>query len=137
MLDEKQNSPGTDLANRPDRPAADAEWLNSHGQQLLELIRGFGFHVPTTLRTLITVATGQPVSDPPRWCETGCARADEAGNCTIPAESAKYAGTGTPEERHWDGMLARMVVWDNAHIWELGQPRDGILFDCPLFQGRD
>ena len=108
-------------------PEADAEWLRTHGQQILELIRGFGFDAPTTLRRLLTVATGQPLSSPPKWCDTGCRRADGGGNCSIIHHAV------TSANREQDRLFALVRRWMESHTWEFGQPVDGILFDCPCF----
>ena len=124
---------GGELLGSARPPEADPEWLRTHGQQMLDSIRGFGFDVPTTLRQLMTVATGQPLSSPPKWCDTGCIHADDVGDCSIVKRAGIWAGSGTPEAVELDRMLVVSQRWMNAHDWTLGQPVDGILFDCPCF----
>ena len=103
------------------KPTPNPEWLSTHGMQIIELIAGFGFDVSLTLRALLEVSTGGPLSDPPKWCDTGCDRSNE-GTCSLFEGELDLADT------------ARMILWQDSHDWQLGQPVRGILYDCPAYQ---
>lgn len=103
------------------------EWVDTIGAQITELIAASGEDPALAFRALL-LKLQRPLSNPPKWCDTGCVRVDGDGDCPFYLEGIVAEDI--------DPLVMAISDWMGAQTWIGKMPRGGVIYDCPAWKPR-